>query len=333
MKQYTYLIMSVLAAGLTALAGCKNNATGTTGNETAATELTPVKFNADSAYANVVAQCDFGARVPNSEAHRRCGDYLVARFKALGLDVEEQKATFTGWDKNELQGRNIIASYRPEADARIILAAHWDSRPWADKAFNANDRTKPVPGANDGGSGVGVLLEIARNLAAKQPSIGVDIAFFDAEDYGKYEGFEDNSDTWCLGSQYWAQNMIPYSAYNKPVYGILLDMVGGRGARFHYELFSQEYARLATVKVWSEAEKLGHSDYFIREKGAPITDDHVVLTRAGIPTTNIIESINSETQSFNPTWHTLDDTMANIDRASLKAVGETVLNVVYKEKP
>lgn len=333
MKQYTYLIMSVLAAGLTALAGCKNNATGTTGNETAATELTPVKFNADSAYANVVAQCDFGARVPNSEAHRRCGDYLVARFKALGLDVEEQKATFTGWDKNELQGRNIIASYRPEADARIILAAHWDSRPWADKAFNANDRTKPVPGANDGGSGVGVLLEIARNLAAKQPSIGVDIAFFDAEDYGKYEGFEDSSDTWCLGSQYWAKNMIPYSAYNKPVYGILLDMVGGRGARFHYELFSQEYARLATVKVWGEAEKLGYSDYFIREKGAPITDDHVVLTRAGIPTTNIIESINSETQSFNPTWHTLDDTMANIDRASLKAVGETVLNVVYKERP
>lgn len=190
-----------------------------------------------------------------------------------------------------------------------------------------------MPGANDGGSGVGVLLEIARNLAAKQPSIGVDIAFFDAEDYGKYEGFEDSSDTWCLGSQYWAKNMIPYSAYNKPVYGILLDMVGGRGARFHYELFSQEYARLATVKVWGEAEKLGYSDYFIREKGAPVTDDHVVLTRAGIPTTNIIESINSETQSFNPTWHTLDDTMANIDRASLKAVGETVLNVVYKERP
>lgn len=188
MKQYTYLIMSVLAAGLTALAGCKNNATGTTGNETAATELTPVKFNADSAYANVVAQCDFGARVPNSEAHRRCGDYLVARFKALGLDVEEQKATFTGWDKNELQGRNIIASYRPEADARIILAAHWDSRPWADEDPDTTKHRQPVMAANDGASGVAVMLEVARLLNELKPAVGVDFVCFGAEDYGAPTG-------------------------------------------------------------------------------------------------------------------------------------------------
>ncbi|MBJ2161206.1 MAG: M28 family peptidase [Muribaculaceae bacterium] len=313
--------------------GRNSNATQQNTNQTKTTDVLGA-FNADSAYSYIDHQVAFGPRVPGSEAHRQCRDWLIASLKRFGADtVYVQDAQVKAYNGDKLPITNIIASYNSGASKRVLLAAHWDSRPWADKAFDANDRTKPVPGANDGGSGVGVLLEIARNLAARQPSVGVDIAFFDAEDYGKYEGFEDSSDTWCLGSQYWAKNMIPYSAYNKPVYGILLDMVGGRGARFHYELFSQEYARLATVKVWGEAEKLGYSDYFIREKGAPVTDDHVVLTRAGIPTTNIIESINSETQSFNPTWHTLDDTMANIDRASLKAVGETVLNVVYKERP
>lgn len=327
-----------LLLGVTLFAGAcgKNNgnAQQNTNQNSSPAAAVLGSFNADSAYNFIDTQVKFGPRVPGSTAHADCRDWLIGTLRRFGADsVYVQNAKVKAFNGDILPITNIIASYNSSANKRVLLAAHWDTRPWADKSTSLDDRAKPVPGANDGGSGVGVLLEIARNLAIKQPSIGIDIALFDAEDYGNNDGFEDNSDSWCLGSQYWVKNMVPYSKYNKAAYGILLDMVGGRGARFHYELFSQEFARLATVKVWSEAEKLGYSDYFIREKGAPITDDHVVLTRAGIPTTNIIESVNDETQSFNPTWHTLDDSMENIDRSSLKAVGETVLNVIYKERP
>ena len=332
MKQYTYLIMSVLAAGLTALAGCKNNATGTTGNETAATELTPVKFNADSAYANVVAQCDFGARVPNSEAHRRCGDYLVARFKALGLDVEEQKATFTGWDKNELQGRNIIASYRPEADARIILAAHWDSRPWADEDPDTTKHRQPVMAANDGASGVAVMLEVARLLNELKPAVGVDFVCFDAEDYGApYWGTPDpDGRDWCLGSQYWARQAAARGY--KARYGILLDVVGGRDAQFRYEGFSMRYAEAVMHRLWQTAHDIGAQNLFIKADGGYATDDHLPMNEvAGIPTVDVIPYITGAANTFGATWHTTADTPGNISRENLRLVGQTLLQMLSEE--
>ena len=199
--------------------------------------------------------------------------------------------------------------------------------------MDTENRNKPIPGANDGASGVGVLLEIARNLAIEAPAVGVDILFVDGEDYGNAGGFSDNQETWCLGTQYWTKNMVPYTKNNRPIYGILLDMVGGKNARFHREYFSNTNAPNQTVRIWSEAAHLGLKDIFVNEIGGSIVDDHIFMAKAGIPTVNIIETMNVETSNFPPTWHTHADNMDNIDRRSLDAVGKTVLNVVYKEKP
>lgn len=325
---------SAFISALLVLAGCKSNA-GTGQNSTAEpTAKVLGAFNADSAFSYVADQVAFGPRVPGTEGHKACRDYIVDRLRDFSADtIIVQDAEVTAYDGTHLPISNIFASYKQEQSKRVLLVAHWDTRPWADRENNEDTRKQPIPGANDGGSGVAVLLEIARNLAMKEPSVGVDLLFVDAEDYGCSEGFDRHDDTWCLGSQYWVDNMVPYSGGNMPVYGILLDMVGGRNARFHYEDFSTRNASTPTIKVWSEAEALGYGDRFIRKVGGAAIDDHIVLTRAGIPTTDIIELCNEQTYSFPPTWHTHDDNIDNIDRSSLNAVGQTVLNVIYKEKP
>lgn len=328
-------------AALLAVAGATICCTGTKANDSASgkigrEELLLGTFNADSAYNHIAKQVSFGPRVPGSNGHAACRDYIIDRLKSCGVDsLLVQHTVVEAWNGDKLPIYNIIAGFNTNKATphRILLIAHWDTRPWADAEDNATDREQAIDGANDGASGVGVLLEIARNLGLRRPSVGVDLLFVDAEDYGRSDGFEDHSDTWCLGSQYWVNNMVPYRKDNKPIYGILLDMVGGRDARFHYEYFSQANAPTPTAKVWAEAELLGYSDIFVRKIGGAITDDHIVITRAGIPTTDIIETINPQTQSFNPTWHTLDDNLGNIDKNTLRAVGETVLNVIYKEKP
>ena len=290
-------------------------------------------FSADSAYAYIERQVAFGPRVPGSDGHKACRDWLVSTLESFSPDtLVVQNAQVTAFNGDVLPISNIFAGYNMAAPKRVLLVAHWDTRPWADRESSAVDRTKPIPGANDGGSGTGVLLVIARNLAMKTPEVGVDILLVDAEDYGQSDGFSDNADTWCLGTQYWVKHITPYTLRNRPVYGILLDMVGAADAKFYYELYSQSQARVPTIKVWSEADRLGFSDTFVREKGSPVIDDHIVLTRAGIPTTDIIESQHQETGSFHPSWHTLGDDMTNIDRRTLDVVGKTVLNVVYKEK-
>lgn len=289
-------------------------------------------FSADSAYNYIAEQVAFGPRVPGTPGHKVCRDYIIGKMRALADTVYVQDAEVTAYTGETLPITNIIAQFNPEATRRVVLAAHWDTRPWADQSDNAEDRKKPVPGANDGGSGVGVLLEIARQLAQKAPVAGVDLIFFDAEDYGRSGSFDTAEETWCLGSQYWADNIVPYTAGNLPVYGILLDMVGGANARFYYEHFATQHAETPCVKVWSEAQQLGYDEMFPRTVGGVITDDHIVMTRAGIPTTNVIELKHIETGSFPPYWHTVRDDMSNIDRRTLQAVGEVVLNVVYKER-
>ena len=290
-------------------------------------------FCADSAYRYISEQVGFGPRVPGSTGHKNCKDYIVGKLRSFGVDsIIVQEAEVTAYNGDRLPIYNIIAGFNTEAKRRILLVAHWDTRPWADMEQNQEKRNQPILGANDGGSGVGVLLEIARNLGIKHPDAGIDLLFVDAEDYGKHEGFSPNTESWCLGTQYWVENMIPYNTLNKPVYGILLDMVGGKNARFHYEAFAKQHAPTATIKVWSEAAQLGYDNIFVRATGGSVTDDHVFITNAGIPTTNIIETNNEITESFPPTWHTHDDNMSNIDKKSLEAVGRTVLNVVYKEK-
>ena len=289
----------------------------------------PVEFDADSAYNYVKAQVNFGPRVPGTQGHIRCAQYLVDELKRCGVDtVIEQKTTVTAFNGDKLPINNIMGQVNKDAMSRVLLLAHWDTRPWADAEEDKSKHNTPIPGANDGGSGVGVLLEIARCLQIKRPTIGVDILFVDAEDYGTSFGAEN---TWCLGAQYWVNNM-PYKQGRVPQYGILLDMVGGIDAKFHREYLSQYLAPSVVDKVWGMASALEYGNVFANQIGGSIVDDHMYINQVGIPCIDIIESQNPQTGSFNPTWHTLDDNMSNIDRKSLKAVGQTVLNVIYNEK-
>ena len=289
-------------------------------------------FDKDSAYQYIADQVAFGPRVPGTESHIACGNYLVEKLRKFGADtVIEQQAVVEAFNGDKLPIKNIFAQFNPSALNRVLLVAHWDSRPWANMERNDERRALPIPGANDGASGVGVILEIARNINMKTPDCGVDVLFTDAEDYGSTSGFTNNDESWCLGTQYWVKNM-PYNSINRPAYGILLDMVGGTGARFHRELASHNDARPATIKIWSEAKNLGYEDIFINKVGGAIVDDHTFLIEAGIPTTDIIEHVSEVTGSFPATWHTLDDDIQHISKETLDAVGNTVLNVIYKEK-
>lgn len=289
-------------------------------------------FNADSAYAFVEKQVAFGPRVPNTKAHEQAGDYLVATLKKYGLTVTEQKFVATTYDGKKLNARNIIGSYQPQAAKRIMLAAHWDSRPFADE--DSIRKTQPVPGANDGASGVGVLLEIARVLhqADDKPELGVDIVLFDVEDWGKSAVTSDgNYAGFCLGSRYWAENrhIANYTAY----FGVLLDMVGAKNATFPKEGYSTRNAGEVVRTVWNTASQLGYSTYFIDQQGPAITDDHVPVNEvAKIPMIDIIHTrVNDLSHTFFDDWHTTGDDMDNIDPKTLKAVGQTLVQVLYNE--
>lgn len=297
-------------------------------------ELPPTPaFNADSAYAFVQRQVDFGPRVPGTPAHTACVDWMVARLKAAGAEVIEQTGTVTVYTGQKLPLRNLFARWAPDRKERILLLAHYDTRPMADK--DDERKNQPIDGANDGGSGVGVLLEIARHLAAKEHGPGVDILFTDVEDHGQPSGamaLDDNSiDTWALGAQYFAKNP-PVPGYQAR-FGILLDMVGAKDAVFYREAISMQFAPAVVSKVWKTAAALGHGERFVQETKYFVgTDDHVPINRTlRIPTIDIIE-YHEATGAFHPSWHTHDDNMAVIDRASLHAVGSTVLEVVWKER-
>ena len=230
-------------------------------------------FDADSAYAYVANQVAFGPRVPNTEAHKACANYLANELKRHGAKTFVQEAALTAYDGTRLQCYNIIGSFLPDHERRVLLFAHWDSRPYSDHDPDPANHRKPLDGADDGASGVGALLEIARQIGQKSPGYGVDIIFFDAEDYGTPEFVTDfKPNTWCLGTQFWTRNThVPnYQAE----YGILLDMVGGRGATFFKEYQSVRAAAPIVEMVWSAARDLGYGRYFINADGGAITDDH-----------------------------------------------------------
>jgi Peptidase family M28 len=283
-------------------------------------------FNADTAYSFIQEQVDFGPRIPNTSAHVAAGDKIIARLEKYGGKVSVQTFEATTYDGVTLLGlRNIMGSFNPTARKRILLATHWDTRPWASK--DKEDPKATYDGANDGGSGVGVLLEIARQLGTHgNPDVGVDLLFFDAEDWGQEGG--GRAESWCLGSQYWAKNKGDYSAY----YGILLDMVGGKNARFPYEAISRKNAKKILTKVWTHAADIGYSKYFIPRKEGTITDDHYyVNTIAKIPMIDILHW-EPELGYFGDWHHSRKDNMSIIDKNTLKAVGQTVLQVVYYEE-
>lgn len=322
---FTLLLATVLAA---CGGGAKQQASSST---VEAAVVVPV-FNGDSAYNNVAAQVAFGPRVPNTEAHRACADWLEAKLRSYGADVVVQSVELMAYTGEKLQARNIIAQFQPENRRRVLLCAHWDSRPWADEDPDPANHHKPILGANDGGSGVGVLLEVARHLGTSPTEVGVDIVLFDAEDYGLHASEERALDnTWALGSQYWAR--MPHKENYNARYGILLDIVGAPGSRFYREGISEHFASNIVKKVWKHAKKLGYSDTFIDEEGGYVTDDHFYVNDfMGIPCIDIINHDSESENGFGPYWHTMKDDMDWISSETLKKVGQTVLSVIYNEK-
>ncbi len=280
-------------------------------------------FNADSAYAYTAKQVAFGPRVPNTPAHLQCADYISAMLKQFGAEVVVQSGKVTAYTGESLSIRNILGRINPKATSRIMLCAHWDTRPFSDQ-----DLMKPkarFDGAVDGAASVGILLELARVLQANPPTIGVDIVLFDAEDFGNPK----ESNTYCLGSQYFASN--PPVKDFQPKYGILLDMVGASGATFYREGFSMQYAPDVMNRVWSIAAELGYSSYFRNDPCGAVTDDHYFInTILGVPTIDIIH--HDPEKGFGEYWHTQQDNMKAVDKITLGVVGRTLLGVVFSEK-
>jgi len=287
-------------------------------------------FDSDSAFYFVKMQTDFGPRVPNTEAHKRCAHFLQKKLEKYCDNVVIQDFTTTTFDGVKIKCKNIIGSFAPEKTKRILLASHWDSRPFADNDPDPANKKLPIDGANDGASGVGVLLEIARQLKEKKPEVGVDIIFFDAEDWGTTDSKNEPGDWWCLGAQHWAKKM--HVQGYKADFGILLDMVGAPNAKFLQEGFSVQYASPIVAKIWSKAYKLGYKNYFLNIPGHAITDDHYYVNNlTDIPMVNIIHQDQNSTTGFVSTWHTLQDNISNIDKNTLSVVGTVVLGVLYDE--
>ena len=361
----SYLFISLL---LLSSCGLRKQ-TATNDNAVSAQPVGPA-FCADSAYAFCEAQCDFGPRTMNSQAHDDCGAWIMEKFKSYGMSVTPQQTLLKGYDGTMLRATNIIASYRPELTDRILICAHWDSRPWADNDPDEANHRKPVLAANDGASGVAVMLELARLLReyggagarghedtsaadtsratsasdsilapphlrtpAPPLPLGVDFICFDAEDWGtpQWDDTPSDGDTWALGAQYWAAN--PHVDGYTARYGILLDMVGGQGAQFYQEQQSLQYARSIVDKVWRASQVVGFGSFFPSREGVGITDDHLPVNRvAKIPCIDIIPYYPDCPQSsFGPTWHTVNDDMAHIDRNTLQAVGQTLIQVLWSE--
>lgn len=292
--------------------------------------LSKVRFNPDSAMIYVTTQCSFGPRTPNSKAHDDCGDYIAKKFALYGATVLNQFVDLEAFNGTILHSRNIIASINPDETVRIMICAHWDSRPWADHDPDTALRQSPVLGANDGASGVAVMIELSRILMDSDINVGVDFICFDSEDYGAPEWEEDkySSSGWCLGSHYWAAN--PHIYGYRANFGILLDMVGGIEGSFAREGYSMEYASSVDNLIRETAHRLGYGIYFPYKDGGYVMDDHIAVNRvAGIPCADIIAFYSDSPSSFGPTWHTTFDDIAHMDRRVLEAVGQTIAEVIY----
>jgi len=228
---------------------------------------------------------------------------------------------------------NVIAQFQPAKANRILLMAHWDSRPYADHDENPDLQHLPIDGANDGASGVGILLEIARLLGKQNTALGIDIILFDVEDYGVPDHIDDvayDQDSWCLGSQFWCNNPHVNDYYAR--FGILLDMVGAKNAIFTQEEVSVYYARAVVEKVWKKAHELGYGSMFSYEKTSQIIDDHRYVNETlGIPSIDIIQYDHLTESNFGAYWHTHKDNMELIDRNTLAGVGEVLLGVIFSE--
>ncbi len=292
-------------------------------------------FDQTNAMAYVEKQCSFGPRVPGTESSRNCAEWIVTTFQSLGCEVELQSAEVTAYNGETLPCTNIVARLNADNSDRVLLCAHWDTRPWADSDPDPSNHQTPILGANDGASGVAVLLEMARAITQYSSPFetGIDFVCFDAEDYGTPQWADDDMDTgstWCLGSTYWAQQAAATN-YNAR-FGMLFDMVGGRGSQFAMERISEEYAKPVVQMLWHLAHQIGYGQFFPLRSGGYITDDHVAVNQiAHIPCIDVVPYHTDGPSVFGPTWHTLSDTPENIDPNVLEAVGQSALQLLYND--
>lgn len=314
----------VCAAALLLLAtGCTGSENARFGFESQGREA-PV-FSADSTYRFIERQLSFGPRNPGSEGHRRTREWLIGKLYDYagsgGVFAQDFQRVVRG---DTLQLSNIIASFNTGSSDRVMLCAHWDTRPRAERDSLKPDT--PIPGADDGGSGTAVLLELARIFRDRPPPVGVDIVLFDGEDYGR----EGSLENYFLGSRYWSANP-PVEGY-QPRFGILLDMVGGEGARFPKEGYSRQFAPSLVNGLWNLAAEMGYGDLFVPAEGARVSDDHVIVNRVrDIPIIDIIHYRTGENGEveFPPYWHTHRDNIEIIDRNTLHAVGDVLTELIY----
>lgn len=327
-----YILIVILTALLGACGGKSGKNIG--GPDTIALAPCPT-FNTDTCMRYIREQCSFGPRVTGTAEAAQCRQYLISQFQRMGATVEEQQANVTLWDGSERPACNIIARLNPGNQDRILICSHWDSRPWADNDEDEQNHHTPVPAANDGASGVAMMMEICRLLQQKPIRTGIDFVCFDAEDMGTpqwAETEESTSDTWCLGSRFWAERAREEGYRAR--YGILLDMVGGRGSVFPAEKVSQEYAQPIASLMIRLGNQLGYGHYFpLNREGGYLMDDHVNVNRiARIPCIDIVPYFTDGPSSFGPTWHTVNDTPENIDPNVLEAVGQTLTQLIYNEE-
>jgi glutaminyl-peptide cyclotransferase len=338
-KWFVYLIIFAFAAPfLMKFAGCsdENPRTPTVEQKPLPSIVIP-SFSADSAYAFTEKIVGMSPRIVGTEGAKNVKTYIIAQFKKYGADIIEQPFSVKTFDGKTHAATNIIARCNLQATKRVLLSAHWDSRPFADSREETDPahRNKPILGADDSGSAVAMLIEMTRQLQATPlNNVGVDIVLFDAEDYGdttkpKTQAQQDaQSSTWGLGSQYWSAT--PHVSGYKAAYGINLDMAGAANARFPKELYSVNHAASVVEKVWRVGRFHGFGNYFLDETGgSELTDDHVYVNKlAKIP---MIDIINWSENGFGKYWHTHNDNMSAIDKATLKAVGQTILSVLHYE--
>lgn len=321
--RFSKFFMLAMVVVMVSCASCKSQQQTSSSSDTESTVKQVVTFNGNNAYNLVKKQCDFGPRVPGTPAHSKCAEWIEQELKQSCDSTIVQEGAVTTFDGKKLNIKNLIGISNPSSKTRILLLAHWDCRPWADNDPDESKHKEPVMGANDGASGVAVLLELARLMKEKKPSIGVDILLVDAEDWGT----DGDDDSWALGTQYWANNL--HVANYSPRFGILLDMVGAKGAKFSKEMMSLQYAPNVVNEVWDIAQQSGFGSYFDNNIGSAITDDHIVINKAGIKCIDIIDMRDGGETGFFEGWHTTGDTLDKIDATVLKVVGQTVANVIY----
>ena len=314
------LLYIVLAALMTACGSTGVSSSEGSNDTTATTSATvgKIQFDGKAAFDLTQQQCAFGPRVPGTPTHAKCAEWLTTTLQASCDTVIVQTGTVQTAQSGPMGMKNIIGIINPDASQRLLLLAHWDCRPWADSDPDAANHSKPVMGANDGASGVGVLLQLAHQLKQAGTTLGIDILLVDVEDMGENE----NEESWGLGTQYWASHC--HTTGYKPLFGILLDMVGSSDATFTREYYSSQYASGFVDLVWNCAA----GNHFINSQGGAVTDDHIFVNRAGIPCVDIIDMRTDTGTGFCPEWHTIHDTMDAINPATLAEVGQTLINVI-----